>query len=326
MTISEKALADLLLNYFTSLEPVGKGVTLKNEMKKEAQPDGSTKVKMVPTKGDAYLPKDISNAMAKSIAKALYPELGRTMNVIDAISWSYLTTTLPSGVTAPIEALYQLDGTSDYLLDRSSAGRDLTMAGAQQPGIARCNGLTGRAFFDDTGGHLLRSAIDVALKAAAGASTVEVLLACQGTTSDADTIFDVTGSPYSDAKEENYLLSLRISETVFSNRLFFFCEHGAGVNVFTYTNLVFPVGETYLLTVTKNADGVTHNCYMDGVLIETVVASAAATDGDNARIYVGGMSIASTCDAIIYSVRLVFEEFTATQVLESFQRARKMIT
>jgi hypothetical protein len=75
MTISEKALADLLLKYFTTLEPVGKNVTLKNEMKKVAQPDGSTKAQMVPKKGDAYIPKDLSNAMAKAIAKAIHPQL-----------------------------------------------------------------------------------------------------------------------------------------------------------------------------------------------------------------------------------------------------------
>jgi hypothetical protein len=76
MTITEKALADLLLKYFTTLEPVATDVTLKNEMKKVPQPDGSTKAQMVPTKGDAYLPKDVSNSMAKAIAKAIWPQLG----------------------------------------------------------------------------------------------------------------------------------------------------------------------------------------------------------------------------------------------------------
>jgi hypothetical protein len=74
MTISQRALADLLLNYFTTLEPVGRDVTLKNEMVKLAQPDGSTRVQMVPTKGDLYIPRDLANAMAKAIAKALWPQ------------------------------------------------------------------------------------------------------------------------------------------------------------------------------------------------------------------------------------------------------------
>lgn len=84
MTITEKALADLLLRYFTTLEPVGRDVTLKNEMKKIAQPDGSTKVQMVPTKGDAYIPKDLSNAMSKAIAKAVWPELGTEVSPYNA--------------------------------------------------------------------------------------------------------------------------------------------------------------------------------------------------------------------------------------------------
>ena len=76
MTITEQALADLLLNYFTTLEPVAQDAIVKNEMKKVAQPDGSTKIQMVPTKGDVYLPKDLSNAMSKAIAKAIWPQLG----------------------------------------------------------------------------------------------------------------------------------------------------------------------------------------------------------------------------------------------------------
>jgi hypothetical protein len=77
MTITEKALADLLLKYFTTLEPVSKGATLKNDMKRVAQPDGSTKVEMVPTKGDAYLPKDLAKSLAMSISKALKEHLPR---------------------------------------------------------------------------------------------------------------------------------------------------------------------------------------------------------------------------------------------------------
>jgi hypothetical protein len=72
---TEQGFSDLLLKYFTTLEPVAKDVTLKSEMKKVAQPDGSTKVEMVPTKGDAYLPKEMATAMAKSIAKAVFEQI-----------------------------------------------------------------------------------------------------------------------------------------------------------------------------------------------------------------------------------------------------------
>jgi hypothetical protein len=73
MTITEKALSDLLHKYFTTLEPVAKDVTLKNEMKKVAQPDGSTKVQMVPEKGDVYIPAEFSKSMALAIAKTFWP-------------------------------------------------------------------------------------------------------------------------------------------------------------------------------------------------------------------------------------------------------------
>jgi hypothetical protein len=75
MSSTEKSFADLLTKYFTTLEPLAKNVTLKNEMKKVPQPDGSTKTQMVPTKGDAYLPKDMSQALAKSISKAVFEQI-----------------------------------------------------------------------------------------------------------------------------------------------------------------------------------------------------------------------------------------------------------
>jgi hypothetical protein len=75
MTITEKALADLLHGYITSLVPVAQDATIKTEMKKVAQPDGSTKVQMVPQKGDVYVPKELSNALSKGMAKALKEHL-----------------------------------------------------------------------------------------------------------------------------------------------------------------------------------------------------------------------------------------------------------
>lgn len=59
MKISQKGMADLILKYLTTLVPVATNVTLKVEKGK-------------PVKGDAYLPKDISTVIAKSLAKALF--------------------------------------------------------------------------------------------------------------------------------------------------------------------------------------------------------------------------------------------------------------
>lgn len=72
---TENGFSDLLSRYLTTLEPVARDVVLKNNLTRVAQPDGSTKIQMTPTKGDAYLPKELARAMAKAIAKALFEQV-----------------------------------------------------------------------------------------------------------------------------------------------------------------------------------------------------------------------------------------------------------
>jgi hypothetical protein len=72
---TEQGFSDLLVQYFTTLEPMAKDVTLKNEIKKIPQPDGSTKTEMVPTKGDVYIPKEMAVSVAKAMSKAMFEQI-----------------------------------------------------------------------------------------------------------------------------------------------------------------------------------------------------------------------------------------------------------
>jgi hypothetical protein len=74
---TESGFASLLTKYLKTLEPVARDVVLKNTVSKVSQPDGSTKIKMVPTKGDAYFPHAFANAVSKAVAKALFEQIFR---------------------------------------------------------------------------------------------------------------------------------------------------------------------------------------------------------------------------------------------------------
>lgn len=71
---AQKGFEDLLFKYLTS-DPLATDVTIKNEMKKVAQPDGSTQIVMVPEKGDAFLPDDISGLLSRAVARALFEQI-----------------------------------------------------------------------------------------------------------------------------------------------------------------------------------------------------------------------------------------------------------
>jgi hypothetical protein len=235
--------------------------------------------------------------------------------------WRNLDTNLPSGVTASIEALYQLDESANWLKDRSSAGRDLTLVGANAPTLYRAHGLTGRAFWDDTGGHFLQTAVDASLVSAIGAMTVEMILIALGFTADDDSLFYIGGDPASETEANNILFDLRAYGTneLRANRLDVFHERGLGTNERGESDVSLPMGGMVHLAITRAADGVTHQVFQQGVLRDTFVMANPATGGTNSTLSVGGYNIASTCDYAIFSVRLFFAKLTAAQILESYQ-------
>lgn len=262
---------------------------------------------------------DVSNpSQANALADWLFElQLGSEV-------WNYIDTTLPAGITASVAALYQFDDSGSWLTDRSAAGRDLTQNGTEPP-LTVINGLTGRMFHDDTTGHLLDAAADVALaNAAIGDVTAEFILSSQGATGDDDSILSVHGAVASELENNNFIFDIRFFAALFSNRIGTFHEFSTGTNVTVSSNVSQPVGSMSHLVVTKSADGVTEKFYLNGKLLDTKVASNAATAGASPQQFmsIGGYNAGSTPDTSIFSVRLTFEEFTAAQVLESYQRVR----
>lgn len=72
---TEASFRDLLHEYFTTLEPLATNAVTKTEMQRQPQPDGTTKIVIVPTIGDVYLPVDLARILAKSIAKAAFDQI-----------------------------------------------------------------------------------------------------------------------------------------------------------------------------------------------------------------------------------------------------------
>lgn len=231
MTISEKALSDLLFTYFTTLEPVGRDVTLKNELRKVAQPDGSTKAVMVPTKGDAYLPKDMSNAMAMAIAKAIHPNWGVTG--ANAFDWRYLSSALPTGISpSSLVGLFQFDGSPDSIKDRSGNGYDLYMNQGPEsycsiPVSSESGNMIAMAFAEDKRLLLANAAHNTYFRFL-GAFVIEMLLVFEGNTGTDDTLVDFSPPTHTEAEADN---TVYLFKAFRDNGMFYYIhETGLGAN------------------------------------------------------------------------------------------------
>lgn len=331
MTTTEKGLADLLFKYFTTLEPVGKDVTLKNEMKKVPQPDGSTKVQMVPKKGDAYLPKDLSNALSKSIAKAIYPNLEITG--ANAFDWKYLSSTLPTGIApAALTALYQFDGTGDSLKDRSGNGRDLTLSIGPEsycaiPVSSGSGNMIAMAFPEDKKLILSNPAHNTDFRYL-GAMAIEALMVYEGNTGTSDTIVDFSPPTHSEVPADNiaYLLQANADDGMF----YYIHETGAGTNQpltgnakssYCYPGLI----QHLILNRTAGGDVMV---IQNGVKVVEWTGLTNPTDCTNAGLAIGQRySNGAQLNGAIASMRFIGgASYSQAQWEESYQRVRGIIT
>jgi hypothetical protein len=243
-----------------------------------------------------------------------------------ASSWAYIGTSLPPGVdSSKLVALYQFDDTANYLDDRSGNGRDLVIqVGGVAPLLQVSQNLVGRQYYDDVNGHFTTTAIEAALAPLAiGAFTIELLFSTPYT-GDND-VYAGIGGIGADVEANNFLFVIYARLTSgFSNKIRIVHESGAGTEVDTDTQVSVPP-ELHHFVVTKNEDGVTHKLYINGICLETVVATGPATGGTNSRILVGGgnpSAPAAEPDMTIMSARFISAEFTAAQVLSAYQGVR----
>jgi hypothetical protein len=75
MKISQTGLANLLIKYISTLEPVETGTTIGITTKKITNSDGTTSLKQTPQKGDAHIPENFANSIGKAIAKAVFEHI-----------------------------------------------------------------------------------------------------------------------------------------------------------------------------------------------------------------------------------------------------------
>jgi len=329
MTITEKALADLLLKYFTTLEAVGKDVTLKNEMKKVAQPDGSTKVQMVPKKGDAFLPKDISNSMAKAIAKAIHPNL--TITGANAFDWNYFNSVLPAGISAGnLLSLFQFDGTGDNYTDRSGNGFELeSWVGSEMHTVIPVSSskgyLVGEAFNENHGLRFIPGTGGNDAHRILGDLTGEVLLVYEGNTGTADCLFDFRYTSDTDASSiYNVLYTVQI--TANQGQFNCFHEYGTGVNYsWTPPTYVYP-GLIQHVIYTREAGGAAR-FYQNGYKVGETTITNMPTGGSSSSFSMGRTRAnTNPLNGCILSARFFDKPFTDAQALESYRRVRGIIT
>jgi hypothetical protein len=157
-----------------------------------------------------------------------------------------------------------------------------------------------------------------------GAFTVEWIWSPILWSADTDFIFSV-GGPGSELEADNFTLRILVNagDGAYGN----FHERGAGTNVEGFGTSAGLIGHVQYGAMTRNADGVTHKLYSDGDFRETITLSDPPTGGDGANVVVqvGGDDTANDLYAFLFSIRYAQEEYTAAQILESYQRVRGLI-
>lgn len=117
----------------------------------------------------------------------------------------------------------------------------------------------------------------------------------------------------------NTLWSLRIDTSGSFN---IFHEFGSGSNQdFNGTNNVIRPGQNQHLALSREADGVTHHCYLNGVFVETVVASTAPDGGSASFVNIGrGADAESSFQGSIWDVAVYGSQLTSEQIKAEYRR------
>lgn len=243
--------------------------------------------------------------------------------ILPGFRWNYLTTTLPTGVAdSALKALYQFDGPTLGLTDRSGNGHNLTIEGdadyswTVSEGAYGCNSLL---LFDDT---WARSAL-VATLTSLGVGTMEMVFLPWGFSGHGYTYYVAIGANR-ETEAANVSFSIRGTDY---NGLGYFHESGAGTNRTGVTNWAAgAMGHIQYAALTRAADGITYNFYMDGVFLETLTATAPPTGSTAVGLCVGAnFDDSNNVLSSFSSVRWSHAAFTAAQVQEAYYRVRGWI-
>lgn len=229
--------------------------------------------------------------------------------------WRYLdATNLPSGAAAP-EAVWQFDKSGSELNDRTANGHNLTASAAVAHAAAE--GLTGLLNNDN---FYLSVASPAGIRTT-GAFTAEFLVSL--VPGQAAHLISSLGLGVSELEADNYQFELRAGASYMCSVFF---EHGAGNNESVVFNGGPVFGPVCLVTFTRSSDGLTHKLYIDGKLVDTKTAGNAPTGGGNADVFLMSSTNpgAAGFGGTMFSARITKEEWSAAQVLESYEFVRKL--
>lgn len=234
---------------------------------------------------------------------------------------------LPSGISvSTLVALYQFDGPTLGLTDRSGNGHDLTMISGVPVFSVLGDGEKTLHTFNAVTTYPQTEA-KAGVFNTTGALTIEwVAMVEEYNTGNEMPLFAIGDmSSLSSGLNVTALLEIREADQDLVE-LSVFHERGAGVNERTdFGGWTIPHGRLGYGALTRAADGVTYKLYADGEYLATGVTANPPDGGTgNIRIYIHGCN---------YSGRYFYGhtsswrycrgvEFTAEQIEESFNRIR----
>lgn len=232
---------------------------------------------------------------------------------IDIEPWRYLdAANLPTGAASP-EAVWQFDGSANELDDRTANGHDLTVEGGSELHAA-AEGLIG--FVSNNSFRLYDGASPAGLRTT-GAVTAEFLVSMQpGVLS---VLFGIYGTDETEAMNNLYAFTVRDTTRLIRADH----EYSTGSDE-THDFSAMPLfGPVQHIAITRSSNGLTYKLYIDGQLVDTQVASNAPTGGGSATPRLFGSS-ANYFGGAMFCARITKEEWSAAQVLESYQYCRKL--
>jgi len=237
-------------------------------------------------------------------------------------TWNYLDTTQPTDMTTDPTCIYQFDGTANSLTDRGSNGLDL--ASTAGTFYITMQGLVGH-FFDTT--MEFRHDSD-ALFQITGALTIEIQLYNFNWDDGRITCYCYGNDDSSSAY--NYLYRIDVVNT--TGQLQYFAERNTGVDITAISGALLPHYRILLLTMTRSSAGII-SWYIDGQLLDVVDSGYSPTGGTSvlSKFTIGNEYRAADHSpvtpwyGIIFSYRMTADEFSAAQVLESYNRVRGII-
>lgn len=267
--------------------------------------------------------RDKLQAVCKKVGDDSGLPVGSLKSLVNPLgdpTWNYLDLTKPTGAVNNYLAAYQFDGGVNQLQDISGhAAHDLVVAAGTLTKTQHYNALHGIAqiAFADI---RTPGTTPTPLLQLTGELTIEMVLAITQYSAAQEILIQlapVGGGP--DTAPYNTLYQMT-TEGGSTGRLEYFHESGAGVNQYILTDMVIPVGPVQHIALTRDGIGTGLKFYQQGELVHSGSVAAAPFDGSLCSLRIGYLLYGT-----LFSLRIVDEEYSAAQILESYKRVRGVL-